>query len=437
MRTRVRKTAMLVLAVSGMLGCQAQARPKDFGKQWVRSHPFTTMGLSLVEKAFDGKTYKDGNFSLSLVWKPRKGIFEHTEDSGLPWHFNVRRPQDGPTDELKERLRKLHDTYRGCQGWLVWDEPKRPEMFTAAPTLQWLREEYPETLVYSNAYPKGVELDRAYGGEAPPGWSYQDYLQCFIDIMQVDVLMFDLYPFKEDGGTSNFFPCLEDTRQVALQANIPYWAFIQSYADERRKSRMPSESDVRMQAFAHLTYGFTGIAYFTYDDAQGPGIVDMSGKPRPIYYDVQRLNNEIGNIGQALRFLTSSDVRFVAANGNKTPAGPAAWRPEAGGGLIRAIEVQDKKAADWKNLLIGYFRDDADRPYVMITNLWHDAETSAAKRKVAVRIVFDQSVESVARLSRETGAVEQLALEGHTLTLTLPGGTGDLLRLNGVEFAGM
>ena len=437
MRNRTQKIAMVVLMTMGMWGCQAQARPKDFGKQWVRSHPFTTMGLSLVEKAFDGQTYQQANFSTALVWKPRKGIFEHTQKVGLPWHYNTRRPKEGPTEEVKEKLRNLHDSYRGCQGWLVWDEPKRTEMFTAAPTLQWLREEYPETLVYSNAYPIGVAMDRAYGGEAPAGWSYRDYLQCFIDIMQVDVLMFDLYPYGEDGGTSNFLPCLEDTRQVALKANVPYWAFIQSYADERRKSRMPSESDVRMQAFAHLTYGFTGIAYFTYDDAQGPGMVDMSAKPRPIYYYVQRLNNEIANVGQALRFLTSTDVRYLAANGNKVPDGLSPWEPEAGDGVIRSIEVQDNKAADWKDLLVGYFRDDSGLPYVMITNLWHDKDTSAAKRQVAIRVVFDKSIKRVTRLSRETGAVESLALKDNTLTLTLPGGTGDLLRLNGVEFPGL
>jgi hypothetical protein len=121
------------------------------------------MGLCLVPSAFEGATYRDDNFALLLAWKPNKTILQQAHDLSIPWHYHVRLHSDGLTDELKTQLQNIYTSYRGGQGWMVWDEPKRSQMFTAAPTLQWLREQYPETLVYSNAYPIGIDLNRANG----------------------------------------------------------------------------------------------------------------------------------------------------------------------------------------------------------------------------------------------------------------------------------
>jgi hypothetical protein len=418
-------------------GGQAQDRPDRFGQEWVRKHPFTIMALSIIEKSFDGAAYEKANFSTLLAWRPRDTFFEQARQLNMTWHYNVSGVKNHPDAFVKERINRLA-AYGGHIGWLVWDEPKRTQMSKPAVLMKWLKKQFPHDLVYSNAYPRGVNLDRAYGDpNRPPDWDYREYLRSFITLMDSDVLMFDLYPFREDGSTSNYFPCLEDTRAVAQQYDVPYWAFIQSYADERRGSRMPSESDVRMQAFAHLTYGFTGIAYFTYDDAQGPGLVDMKGNPRPIYYDVRRLNLEMANLGQTLRYLTSTDVRYFSADGNEKPAGPSSWTPDAGNGMIRAIRVLDKEAARWKDLLIGYFRDDAGAPYLMITNVWHGPKASAADRTISVSVEFSGGLRSISRLSRETGQPERLQLTENTLHLTLPGGTGDLFKCGPGPFVGL
>ena len=428
--------ALMLLGAFTSVAVSEASRPKDFGKQWVRAHPFTTMGLALIESAFDGEAYRNANFSTTLAWKPRTNIFEDSVEQGLPWHFNIRRHPDGLSEEAKDRIKNLYSTYPGCTGFIIWDEPKRPEMLLAAPAIKWAKQQFPDALVYSNAYPRGVDLDRAYGPDRPDNWTYRDHLRDFITIMDSDILMFDLYPFRENGDTSNFFPCLEDTRAVAAEYNVPYWAFIQSHSDPRRKYRMPSESDVRMQAFAHLAYGFTGIAYFTYDDAQGPGMVDMQGNPRTIYYHVQRLNLEIGNVGQALRFLRSTDVRYLSSDGS-AGEGPKPWTADAGDGLIKNIVLHDQQPAPWKALLVGYFKDDGGKPYVMVTNLWHDAGASAADRQVTITLEFDGAIKTIARLSRETGRPELLQVTDHSLTIALPGGTGDLLGFHELHFPGL
>ena len=321
----------------------------------------------------------------------------------------------------------------------MWDEPKRPEMFNAGKAIAWLKGAFPETLVYSNAYPRGAAPERYYGGKLPSGgYSYEQYLRDFAKIMDPDVLMYDKYIFRQGGGTGNPFPTMMDARKVALETGKPYWTFVQSYADERRGYRMPSESDIRMQVFAHLTAGFTGIAYFTYEDQQGPAMISNGAKQcRPIYYHVSRLNQEVLNVGRALRFLDSVDVWYLPGKGNQAPVATKRWPAEQSPiAAIRSLRINGV-AADWKDLLIGAFRDDAGRAYVMLTNLWHGAQATASQRSMKIALELDSRVTTVGRLSRKTGRSEKLAVDGGQVELILPGGTGELLRFGDATFPGL
>jgi len=407
------------------------------GKKWVRSHPFTTMALTIVPKSFDAKEYQSANLNTVLAWKAKKGLLEKTVKAKLPWHFNVRDRK--LSEKLKTQLKKLYETYPGCTGWQVRDEPQTLIMPEVAKIIEWLRETYPETLVYSNALPAGAPSAGKYYGKDPGrAYPYSEYIADFINILKPDVAMFDAYIFKEGGSTSNLFPTLSTVRRAALKAGIPYWAFVQSYSDPRRKYRMPSESDIRMQVFMCLTYGYTGIAYFTYEDQQGPAMISHDRELRPIYYAIARLNSEVINLGKALRFLESTDVRYVPGNGNRVPGAAVAWKPGAGEGrYIKAVTINDTKRADWKDVLIGFFKDDRGGQYFMVTNLWHGQGASAAQSKLTVTLKFDPKIKVVGRLSRETGTPELLKVTDGMLQITLPGGTGDLFKPGDADFPGL
>ena len=415
------------------------------GERWVRSHPLTTMALTIIPRSFDPQQYKAANLTTTLAWKQRPQLLKGSASVGLPWHLNLRSVllrENGLTDAIRMRLKSHHDNYKGCTGWIVWDEPNRSDMFIAAEAIKWLKETYPDTLVYSNAFPMGASLERYYGGKLPAGgYSYEQYLRDFAVIMDPDVIMYDAYIFREGGGTANPFPTMSIARKVALAVAKPYWSFVQSHSDERRGYRMPSESDLRMQVFAHLTSGYTGIAYFTYEDQQGPAMVSNATlERRPIYYQVARLNQEVRNVGQTLRFLKSTDVRYVPGRGNPVPAGATAWQPGAGGDpTIKSVVIEDPNAepAEWRDVLIGFFRDDRDRDYFMLANLWHGGGASAAQRALTVTLTLDQTVTRMGRLSRETGRPETLLVDGDKFQVTLPGGTADLFRLGDAEFPGL
>ena len=113
------------------------------------------------------------------------------------------------------------------------------------------------------------------------------------------------------------------------------------------------------------------------------------------------------------------------------------WSVSHKDGLIRKITIHDQEQTPWKDLLIGHFKDDNGNPYLMVTNLWHGANTPAAERKMTITIKFADHIKSISRLSRETGHPELLQLTDHTLKLCLPGGTGDLFGFNATYFPGL
>ena len=442
MRPKVRWMVLVLMSVMTLQpgSAHGQAAELSRGKRWVRSHPFTTMALTIVPNTFNADHYARANLTKVLAWKIRPKLLEKAAAKGLSWHQHVRPHMDGLTDELKATLQGLNADYPGQTGWLVWDEPNRPKMFKAARTVEWLRQTYPDALVYSCAFPMGATAERYYGGPVPEGgYSYEDYLRDFATIIDPDVVLFNAYPFMEDGGTKNLFPTLMTARKTGKERDAPYWAFVQAYADDRRGYRMPSESDVRMQVFMHLTCGYTGIAYFTYEDQQGPAMIEGgTGRRRPIYYDVARLNIEVGNLGAALRFLESTAVRYVPQGGNDVPDGVTAWKPGDGGDtIIEAITIEGGEPAPGKDLLIGFFKDDDGQDYFMLTNLWHGMGAPSAERAVTVTLTLDPKVRVIGRLSRETGQPEALAVEGGEFRITLPGGTGELLRFGDASFPGL
>ena len=414
------------------------------GHKWVRHHPYTIMALSINPKLFIAEQYMAAGMTAALPWKIKTAMYEHIAEAGMPWHGHIRSSRlrkAGFTEEVKEQAISLVDKYPNCIAWLIWDEPQRIVMPQVGQAIEWFKEKYPDKLIYSNALPQGARrMTKYYGGPLPEeGYTYEQYMRDFATITKGDVLMYDAYPFMQDGSTKNMFGTMLLTRKIGLETNIPYWSFVQAYKDLRRKYRMPSESDVRMQVFMHLVCGYTGILYFTYENAQGPAMVENStGKLRPIYYDVARLNKEVFNLGRSIRFLRSTDVRYLPGVDGQIPEPAIAWSADAGGEKrIRSITIEDSQEAADKDVLVGYFQDDSDRQYLMISNLWHDMNASADQRMLTVRLKVDPTITVVGRLSRETGQPEYLKVTNGELRITLPGGTGDLLQLGGASFPGL
>ena len=207
-----------------------------------------------------------------------------------------------------------------------------------------------------------------------------------------------------------------------------------------------SESRNRVNLFSHLTAGYTHFSYWTYDfrPDTGDALIDAAGNPTVVYNAAVGTNAEAANLGRALRFLRSTGVRFIGAGlggENAPPVGMSNWSPGAGGdNLVTTVQVdpgQNPPGATYKNGLIGFFTDDDGQRYFLLTNLAHGLGGSAGAEALNYTMTFDNSVTQLRRLNRITGLQETVPLSGNTLSLNLPGGTGDLFKYSTDDFPGM
>jgi len=458
-RRQMRTAWLLVISVAVSFAA-ADERAAHFGKQWVRSHPFTLMALTQRPEAVLDDKYREAGLNTMLAWKPRDGLFEAAVRQGLPWHFNVNKRNERLTDELKAQIDGLMTRFEGGAGFLVFDEPKLLEMARAGEVAAWIKATYPDVLVYSDAYPiaggaklcGGEWLASGLYDEPSVPYSYDDYLADFTRLIRPDILMFDIYPFPqppeadpEEYLAGKYFAAMSAIRKAALKAGIPYWVFVQAYEKEGGGGRrLPSESDLRTQMFTSLAYGFTGMAYFTYDAAFMRGLLEQDFSPSRLYATAQQVNAEVLNLGQALRFLTSTDVRYIVGKhdeggelvDNPVPEGLGIYH-ERSRVAKEVTGIALSETGIKRNGLIGFFQDDAGGSYFMPVNMCQGQDASAADCTTTFTLSLAPSVTDLYRLSRETGQPEKVDLQDGTLTVTLPGGTGDLFKTGDGRFPGL
>ena len=455
----MRKALMLIAAVVLVVGvgvlqpawAQVSGRAADFGKQWVRSHPYTLMGLTQFDN-FQPEMYGRLGLGPVQIWKPDEELLRVVAESKMPWHGHITARQ-GVNKAIEQRVSAIIAQYPGDIAWIFNDEPNLQQMPLTRDVLAWFRKKYPDRLVYSNALPMGDRPWKYAGGEAPANYSYEQYIEDFIEIIQPDVMMFDIYPFQDTAGVANcYLRNMQIVREASLKGGIPYWVFVQSYIDKNR--RMPSDSDNRLQLFVPLAMGYTGMSYFTYDGSFTPGFLTQGRSPSQAFDYAAQANREVMNIAGPIRFLTSTHVRFVKGT-HETPVPQGLLASDKYllvDPIIKDITVnvpeqipdlnEDSATylADRPYLggLIGYFRDDAGQKYFMLTNMWHSMTATGQQRALTFHVMFDPAVNKVLRLSRSTGKVDTLAVDPKKgLAVTLPGGTGDLFKFDTGPFVGL
>ncbi len=105
------------------------------------------------------------------------------------------------------------------------------------------------------------------------------------------------------------------------------------------------------------------LNYYVYDDGPGASCVtplfDQNGNPTALYHQAAAADLEYAKLGQSLRFLKSTDVRFLAGRHtvfgsitaeNSTPDGLSKWSAGAGGNShITSLSVSSGQLGSEKN----------------------------------------------------------------------------------------
>ena len=443
---------LLLAVITSMTTC-AQTAQAGFGEDWVRANPFQIMALSSGAFNWDANTYAGANLNTVLNWEADLTPITGGAQIGLPWIYNVQEdpaqladPGNVTPAQQAEILNVYNTDPNGNNGWLVYDEVTTLKMPAARTVMDYIKGQYPDALVFSNARGYGDTPGSYYGtlnpGEIPPGYGWDAYLDDHISQLQPHIMMYSLYPFNVGGGTANPYRGAGVVSAKAKAAGLPAWAFMQSFGNVAvgPVKRIPSESDIRMEVFLHLNYGFKGISYFTYEPVLGgDAMVDASGVPQPLYYDIQALNTEAFNLGERLKTLNHRNTRFVAGetagSPNPNPAHVSPWTGNTVFGNddyhMTHVGVDVSKPGNegaGKDGLIGTFRDDNGNPYIMLNNMHHGEFLTAAQTELDFVMDFDWSVRELIRINRQTGQEEVIPLVNNRLKVRLPGGTGDLFR---------
>ena len=137
-----------------------------------------------------------------------------------------------------------------------------------------------------------------------------------------DIFMGDDYPFYQSGDPSqypedpNWYRRAMVYRTCCQSYGVPYYAFLAAFAaPSTSRFRLPSESEIRVEAYTCLTMGFKGIAWFNFDSSDptcDDWLVNQTTRAQEDDFPyVQSVDAEIHNLGPYLRFLNSTGVGYV------------------------------------------------------------------------------------------------------------------------------
>lgn len=250
--------------------------------------------------------------------------------------------------------------------------------------------------------------------------TYQQYVRKFVNEVHPAVLLSTHYATLKDGvDRREFYQNLELFRTEAARAGIGLMGFV--LVTPHLNYRRASEVDLRWQVYSLLAYGAKGLWYYNYrigDSGFGDGLVTHdTGEPTVSYPWVQKINQEVQNIGKLLLALEST---VVVHTGDLLPMGTKEYAP---GSLAAVGSIQGD------DFLIGQFRHmdaPSDAVYMMVVNKRHDPKS---EMEAAFSFTLTNAYNQVWRYA-QNGQPEllQLSADGE-YNLVLPGGQGALLRL--------
>jgi hypothetical protein len=439
MHQRIAITVFLGFLI-GLPGPLLADRPADFGQQWVRSNPFMMGGW--LNYASTKPSMLSGAGLNSIVFNANFTSFiDNYSNAGYypSWHANLR--ATSLTEDVQNTANSLYSTYpTGAAGWFIYDEPGSSSFAGMGDVATWLRAQpqFSNMLVYAN-------LGNIYTGKSSGEAPGDAFVQSYIDAVHPDVLMYDLYPFQVgSSGMADrgfFYDSVMAHRRMALNNQLPYFAYIQSYADGAAY-RYPSDSENRLNLYTYLATGYTGLSYYRYSASTSAGgaLVTNYNTKGVMYDDVAAVNPEISRLGNVLKFAKSTAVGFVrgqvGSTRNSTPYSLSNWSGTTDGDphITNVRVMQDGLLKDG---LIGFFRDDRNEPLFMLTNVYAGTDTASAYA-LPFEITFDSSVNSLLWLDQSTGQQVVVSLNNHILDVTLAGGAGNLYKYNdGIGFMGV
>ena len=242
---------------------------------------------------------------------------------------------------------KKMSVHKSLYGYHIMDEPSEHHFPGLANRINNIREYDPVRPCYVNLYPNW-----AWGGQN----YYLAQVRKFVQQVPVSFLSFDNYPIKTVNGVStvrhDWYRNLEDIRTVAVENDLPIWAFALalSHSTDEASYPIPTIGELRLQQFSNMLYGAVAFQYFTtWGFIQNHGVTS-------VYKNIQMVNSELRAFQ---KYFYGADIKGIWHTGKSIPSGTKELKALPTG--ITKLETEDSGA------LVTHFTKE-DRDYIAVVN---------------------------------------------------------------------
>lgn len=242
---------------------------------------------------------------------------------------------------------KKMSAHKSLYGYHIMDEPSEHHFPGLANRINNIRKYDPVRPCYVNLYPNW-----AWGGQN----YYLALVRKFVQQVPVSFLSFDNYPIKTVNGVStvrhDWYRNLEDIRTVAVENDLPIWAFALalSHSTDEASYPIPTIGELRLQQFSNMLYGAVAFQYFTtWGFIQNHGVTS-------VYKNIQMVNSELRAFQ---KYFYGADIKGIWHTGSSVPSGTKKLETLPAG--VTRLETEDSGA------LVTHFTKE-DRDYIAVVN---------------------------------------------------------------------
>lgn len=239
---------------------------------------------------------------------------------------------------------------------------------------------FPDKLFYINLFPSYSN------GNQRGTTTYREYLEKYMDIMDLDYLCYDHYPLFEntDGSTrmqDSFLYNMSVAQQSADGADV--WTFLQSIGYASKKDPNCVE-DVRIQSNSALAFGLKGVFWFIYwtigrgGENFTNGCINWDGSKTHRYEYIKQAGNEIHSLWNVLENFEWQRVMTYIGSDNDSDENPSF-------SLLETNNVHERiySVTTTKDTFAGVFKDGEGRDGFMFVN--YDSPSSTETNVVNVQ----------------------------------------------------
>ena len=452
-----------VLGLCSLLLAQTGHSAVSKGHQILVNRGFQTQGLVMISSSFHLTTLQNGNYTTVQFWGDSMPSWLGAAP-GYPWtRYVPDESQTPPIGSESSYMSQLVMVQLGDE----WDLNQSANRDRLVNWFNSVRANFPNTILFHNNW--GGQITDANLGD-------------YITRAQPDMLSFDAYPYRTTGSTIyNWYGNLRQYREWAKQSNIPLNVYLQTYSSGSEGVRVPSASEMRLNASAAMAFSAKSLIDFTYNSGANCLFDPAFGgdtQPTALYTEKQDINKRAKNLGKALvRLKPMADQSFPdlrttaimyirgkdsAGTLNPIPigfaqdaqsAGYTEWTFGANDPWLNGWAVANTGTKNngfpgdviisWFNVLDEtYDGSFANKVYFMVVNGLSDPTGTAANCSQQITLNFANTFTSIDVLDATTGAGSNVVLpivnSKRQLVLNLNGGDAYLFKIaDGAPFVGV